>query len=160
MHMYMKQKCVIEFLHVERIAPADIYWCLLNIYSDQAVDVTERPHSRLFCTAVRSRNEEHLDQSIHANWWNTTRELCMELNVRFNMLEVTLPTLESFKVCARWIMDTHTGTQRPPNASLSGSAGLSYHTHRTVRVSHLLTFICLDQWKVDYGGNIFLMMPS
>jgi hypothetical protein len=25
MHMYMKQKCVIEFLHVERIAPADIY---------------------------------------------------------------------------------------------------------------------------------------
>ncbi|MFV1073149.1 hypothetical protein, partial [Klebsiella pneumoniae] len=36
----MKQKCIIEFLHAEIIAPTDINSCLLNIYGDQTVDVS------------------------------------------------------------------------------------------------------------------------
>ena len=36
---YMKQNCVIEFLHVEKLAPTDIHWRLLNVYEDQTVDV-------------------------------------------------------------------------------------------------------------------------
>ena len=36
----MKQKCVTEFLHVERMAPTGIHWHSLNIDGDQAVDVS------------------------------------------------------------------------------------------------------------------------
>ena len=38
MGVQMKQRCVTEFLHVEKIASIDIHWCLLNIYGDQTVD--------------------------------------------------------------------------------------------------------------------------
>ena len=37
MDTLMKQRCVIEFLHVEKIAPTDIHQCLLNICGDQTV---------------------------------------------------------------------------------------------------------------------------
>jgi len=37
----MKQRSLIEFLHVEKIAPLDIHWCLLNVHGDQAVDVRQ-----------------------------------------------------------------------------------------------------------------------
>ena len=37
--MHMKQRCVIEFLHAEKIAPNDIQ-CLLNVYGAQTVDVS------------------------------------------------------------------------------------------------------------------------
>jgi len=30
----MKQRCEIEFLHVEKIAPTDICWHLANIFED------------------------------------------------------------------------------------------------------------------------------
>ena len=40
MEVHMKQKCGIEFLLVERMAPIDIHWCLLNVYGDQTVDVS------------------------------------------------------------------------------------------------------------------------
>jgi len=36
----MKQRCVTEFLHVEKIAPNDIHQHLLNVYGDQTVDVS------------------------------------------------------------------------------------------------------------------------
>ena len=36
----MKQKCAIEFLHAEKMAPTDIHWHFLNIYGDQTVDVS------------------------------------------------------------------------------------------------------------------------
>ena len=39
MEVYMKQRCVIDFLHAEKMAFIDIYWHLLNAYGDQAVDV-------------------------------------------------------------------------------------------------------------------------
>jgi len=40
MEMRMKQRCVIEFLHAEKIAPNDIHWRLVNVYGDQTVDVS------------------------------------------------------------------------------------------------------------------------
>ena len=36
----MKKKCVTEFLHVEKIVPIVIHWCLLNTYEDQTEDVS------------------------------------------------------------------------------------------------------------------------
>mgnify|MGYP001855056762 CR=1 FL=1 len=40
MKVHMKQRCVIEFLHVETVAPVNIHQRLLNVYGDQAVDVS------------------------------------------------------------------------------------------------------------------------
>ena len=40
MEVQMKQRCVLEFFHAEKMAPIDIYWCLQNIYGDQTVDVS------------------------------------------------------------------------------------------------------------------------
>jgi transposase len=40
MEVRMKQRCVIEFLHAEKIAPNDIHRSLLNVYGDQRVDVS------------------------------------------------------------------------------------------------------------------------
>ena len=34
MEVHMKQRCVIEFLHAEKMAPTDVHWGLLNIYGD------------------------------------------------------------------------------------------------------------------------------
>ena len=36
----MKQRCVTEFLHAEKIEPIDIHLCLLDVYGDQRVDVS------------------------------------------------------------------------------------------------------------------------
>ena len=36
MEMHMKQRCVIEFLHVEITAPSGIHQHLLNIYGHQS----------------------------------------------------------------------------------------------------------------------------
>ena len=43
---------------------------------------------------------------------------------------------------------------RPWN-TLPVLAGLSYRTHCMVHIWHLLTSICLGQWKMDCVGNIF-----
>ena len=40
MEVYMKQMCVIELLHVEKFVPIDTHQYLLNVYGDQAVDVS------------------------------------------------------------------------------------------------------------------------
>ena len=80
----MKQRCITEFLHVEKMAHADIRWHLVDIYGDQTVDVStvrqwvvrfrsgdsdtkDKPHSKWPCTVVTSENEECLDQLIHTN---------------------------------------------------------------------------------------------
>jgi hypothetical protein len=61
------------------------------------------PRSRRPCTSVSPRNEEQLDQLIHANWQITARELRTELNVGFSVLETMLAMLEYRKVCDRWV---------------------------------------------------------
>jgi len=120
MEVCLKQRCVIEFLHVEKITPNDIHRRLLNVYGDQTVDVStvrrwverfssgesdvkDKPPSGRPCTAVTPRNEERLDQLIRANRQITTRELCTELNIGFNALETVVATLEYRKVCARLV---------------------------------------------------------
>ena len=35
----LKQRCVIEFLHAEKMSPTDIHQCLLNFYGGQTVAV-------------------------------------------------------------------------------------------------------------------------
>ena len=40
MEVHMNQRCVIEFLLQEKVAPIDTDRCLLNIYRDQRVDVS------------------------------------------------------------------------------------------------------------------------
>ena len=40
MEVLMKQRCGIVFLYVEKIAPTDIYQCLLSISGDQTMDVS------------------------------------------------------------------------------------------------------------------------
>ena len=40
MEVCMEQRCGIEFLHVEEMAPVAIHRCLLNVYGDQTVDVS------------------------------------------------------------------------------------------------------------------------
>jgi len=78
MEVHMKQRCVMEFLHVEKNAPNDIPRRLLNVYGDQTVDIStvrrwvasfssgdsnvkDKPRSRWPRTAVTPRNEECLD---------------------------------------------------------------------------------------------------
>ena len=114
----MKQRSITEFLHVEKIAPNDIHQNLLNIYGDQTVyvstvrrwvarfssgdsNVTDKPRSGWPCTAVTPQNEERLDQLIRTNRQITTTELCMELNISFNVFETMVAMLEFRKVCAR-----------------------------------------------------------
>jgi len=116
----MKQRCVTEFLHAEKIAPNEIHRRLLNVYGDQTVDVStvrrwvtpfssgdsdveDQPRSGWPCIAVTPRNEERLDHLIRANRRITTRELCTELNIGFSALETMVATLEYRKVCARWV---------------------------------------------------------
>ena len=98
MEVCMKQRCVIEFLHAEKIAPNDIHQRLLNVYRDQTVDVStvrqwvahfssgddvkEKSRSGWPCTAVTPRNKEHLDQLIRGNRRITTRELSAKLNIQ------------------------------------------------------------------------------
>jgi len=38
--VHMKQRCVTEFLHSEKMAPTDIHQCLMNVYGDQTEDVS------------------------------------------------------------------------------------------------------------------------
>jgi len=81
----IKQRSVIEFLHVEKMAPTDIHQCLLSIYRDQTVgvstvrqcvvhfchgdsDVKDTPCSRQSCTDITPQNEENFNQLIHENW--------------------------------------------------------------------------------------------
>ena len=40
MEVPMEQRCVIEFLHEEKMASIDIHWRLLNVFGDQTVDVS------------------------------------------------------------------------------------------------------------------------
>ena len=40
MEVCMKQMCVTEFLHVEKMAPTDVHQRLMNVYGDQTMDVS------------------------------------------------------------------------------------------------------------------------
>ena len=116
----MKQMCVTEFLHAEKMAPTDIHWCLLKIQGKQRVDVStvrwwvvhfstgdrdvkDSPCYGWPCTAFTPRNEKHFDQLIHTNWQIMIGGRCAELNISFSTSEKMVATLEYCKVCAMWI---------------------------------------------------------
>ena len=40
MEMHTKRRCIIEFLHAEKMAPTDIHRHLVNVYGDQKVEVS------------------------------------------------------------------------------------------------------------------------
>ena len=40
MEMHMKQRCVAEFLYVEKMAPTDVHHHLLDVSGNQSVDVS------------------------------------------------------------------------------------------------------------------------
>ena len=104
----------------KKIAPTDIHWCLLNVYGDQTVDVRtvrwwmvcfssgtsvakDKLCSRWPCTADTSQNYDHLNQLTHKNRQFMTRKLCMELNINFSVLEMTVAMLEYHKVRTSWV---------------------------------------------------------
>jgi len=63
-------------------------------YSSGDSDVKDNPHSRWSHAAVTPRNEEHLNQLIHVNQQIMTRELCPELNIGLDVLEIMVAALE------------------------------------------------------------------
>ena len=84
MEVFMKQRCETEFFHVEKAAPTDIHWHLVNVYGDQTVDVSsvkqrvvhiscgdseveDKLLSRWPWTTVTPWNEKCLIQLIYAN---------------------------------------------------------------------------------------------
>ena len=80
-------------------------------FSSGDSDVQDKPRSGRPRTAVTPRNEERLDQFIRANRRITTRELCTELNIGFNVLETMVAALEYRKVlCQVGPTNCHTGT--------------------------------------------------
>jgi len=72
-------------------------------FSSGDSDLKDKPRSGRPCTAVTPRNEERLDQFIRANRRIKPRELCTELYIGFNALEMMVVTLKYRKVCTRWV---------------------------------------------------------
>jgi len=107
---------VTEFLHAEKIAPISIHWHLLKQtmyvsttrwyvvhFSRGNSSIKDKSYSGWPCIVVSAWDKECLDLLIHTNWWITTKELCMELNIGFSVLQTMVATLEYHKVCARWV---------------------------------------------------------
>jgi len=120
MEVQMKLRCVTEFLHAEKMVPTDIHQCSLNVDGAQTVDVStvrggwfvsavviamwkDKPRSRWPSTADTAQNEEHFYLLISANLSTVTRELCVELNISFSVLEMIVASLEYHRFCTRWI---------------------------------------------------------
>ena len=66
--VWMKQRCVTEFLNAEKTAPIDTHQCLLNFYGDQTVDVSTVRH---WVVCFNSGNSEVKDKP-HSGWPCTT----------------------------------------------------------------------------------------
>jgi hypothetical protein len=65
MEVRMKQRCVIEFLHAEKIVSNNINRRLLNIYGDQTVDVST---VRRWVARFSSGDSNVKDNST-VRWW-------------------------------------------------------------------------------------------
>lgn len=112
MEAQIKQRCGTELLH------ADIRRCLLNVYGHQTLHMStvrrwlvcfssndsnmkDKPHSRQ-CTTDTPQNEEHFNQLTHMFWQIMDMELCMELNIYVNALEMVAAVLEYHKNSSKW----------------------------------------------------------
>jgi hypothetical protein len=96
---------ILLFLNVYGFQAVDVsmVWWWTERLSSGDSDVTDRPRSRRPCIAVSSKNEERLNQLIYANQSITTREIYMELNVRFSALGTMLTMSEYHIVFAIWV---------------------------------------------------------
>jgi len=115
MEMLLRQRCGIEFLHVETI---DVHCHLVNGDGDPTVDVSAvkqwvvhfisgnsdmKYKARSRWHAQLSHDEmKCLDQLICANQQVMTRELCISLNISFSASGMMVAVLEYQKMCARW----------------------------------------------------------
>jgi len=59
------------------------------------------------CHTIKRRASQ-----ICMNRWITGRELCMDLNISFDVLETTVATLDYQKGCARWVSQMLTQKQK------------------------------------------------
>ena len=122
---------------MEKMAPVDIHWCLLNIYVNQTGDVStvkwwvacfsrgnsnvkDKSHSEWPYTAVTLQNEECFDQLMH------------------KLADCNKGTVDKTEYCLQWIgndggsvgiqqslhqvdpVNAHMGTESTPYASLLG----------------------------------------
>ena len=106
MEVHMKQRCVAEFFHVEKMAltDIDIHWYLMNISGDQTVHVST---VWLWVVCV-SNGVSDVKDKIYSGWHAHPCELMyygqgMELSINFTMLEIMLALLQYLKVWARCV---------------------------------------------------------
>ena len=83
------------------------HWC-----ASAVATAKDRTCSGWPFTAVTPWNKECLNQLIYVNWQIMVRELCTELNICFNALEMMLTALEYLKVCTRWVPQMLTREQK------------------------------------------------
>jgi transposase len=112
----LKQRCVIEFLDGEHIAPIELHQRLKNFYGEQTVDIStvrrwirrvsdavselkDMPRSGRPCTAVISI-EERVNQLILRDRRITTKELRAAVGIGFRALDKILKKLGFSKLCA------------------------------------------------------------
>jgi len=124
MEVCMEQRCVIQFLQAEKMAPIDIHQHLLNIYGDQTMDVStvrwwvvyfssgsssERcERQAMFQMVMNSYHTTKWREPITANphesadyeWGNVYRAE----HQSFNALETMVDMLEYRQVCTRSIL--------------------------------------------------------
>ena len=135
MDVQMEQRSATEILHVEKMAPTDIYWHLLYVYGDQTVhvntvrrwmvcfsrgdrDVKDKPHSGQPCTAITTKKRResplaHLHRLAEYDkgtvYWAEYWLQCVGNN------DSNVGISQSLHQVGPVI--THAGTERPPLAS-------------------------------------------
>ena len=80
-----------------------------------------------------------LNQLIHANRRITTRELCTELNIGFNALEMMVATLEYCKVCARWVPQMFTQEHKEHSTQVCQDVLNQYKAEGDSFLDHIIT---------------------
>ena len=110
MEVHMKQKCVTEFIHLEKMPPTDTHRRLLRFYGNRTVDVSTMrwckvPSSGQPCSAVTPQNEEHLHQLIYVceSVGHDCRLCYLCAHIGFNGLETMVAMLEYCNVCTRLV---------------------------------------------------------
>ena len=90
MEVHMKQRCVTEFLHVEKMALIDIHCYFLNLDGDQTVDLSEVVSGVLHFSSGDSGSHIHWCRlhamlvtaswsslaKVQSSWWCSRTEFC------------------------------------------------------------------------------------
>jgi len=136
MEEHMKQRCVTEFLHVEKMAPTDIHWHLLNIDGNQTVDVNtvgnewcvsavvtamwKTSHVVDGCAQMSHREMKNASQSAHLHESvDYNQETVYRVEYWLQCIGSDGAVLDYCKVCTRWCKCSHR-SGRTPYANFSG----------------------------------------